>query len=227
VGPVTFTAANGLPAPLTQSDGTSTVLVGFNSAFVPTLTGTVALGTVGIPVPASALPGQRYTLAVSEPSGTTDGTNDLLGAPGPNGTLEVGVPFLVCDVQPRTGSGLNQGEFGNGSILNSDVVAVFRSSLLPAERPAAGTALFSAMDAAPEDVPPACGGNASIVNSDVVLCFRRSLLPTLPRYRRTGVGASCTSSLPGGGSGSAFAEAPSAFSVRIPWPSCGRRPASG
>src|SRR5439155_1132438 len=76
------------------------------------------------------------------------------------------------------------GEFGNGAINNADVVAVFRASLLPDQRPPADSDLFSAMDAAPEDVPPACGGNGTIANSDVVACFRRSLLP-LPRSERT------------------------------------------
>ena len=117
----------------------------------------------------------------------------ISGVTGTNGTIHV-VPlaagFLVCDAAPSTGD--NLGQFGNGSVLNSDVVAIFKASLTTP--PTAGSARFSAMDAGPADVVPACGGNNAILNSDVVLCFRRSLSTTEPNYRRM-IDGSCTSAL--------------------------------
>lgn len=107
--------------------------------------------------------------------------------------VEPSTQILVCDVAPSTGD--NAGDFGSGSINNSDIVAIFRASLLPSARPADGTARFSGMDSVTEDSPPTCGGNGSILNNDVVSCFRRSLLSSLPRYDRQGLGEGCTSSL--------------------------------
>ena len=96
----------------------------------------------------------------------------------------------MCDVAPRLadlngdGDGSDAGEFGDGSIDNSDVLLLFRAALLAGERPRAGSDRSSAMDAAADDAPPACGGDGRIVNSDVVLCFRRSLLDSIPSYTR-------------------------------------------
>ena len=119
-------------------------------------------------------------------------------------TCALPICFLVCDPAPARvdldsdGDTLDAGEFGNGLITNADIVQLFRASLLgPPVRPPAGSDLFSAMDAAPDDAPPVCGGNGSIVNNDVVLCFRRSLLPALPRYTRTRDATTCRSALAG------------------------------
>lgn len=107
--------------------------------------------------------------------------------------------FLVCDVWPSKvdsngdGDAVDAGEFGDSEIANVDVVALFRASLLPSERPPASSDLFDAMDAAHEDAPPACGGDSRLVNSDVVLCFRRSLLGSLPSYERRLGPSGCTS----------------------------------
>ena len=199
LGPVGFAQDPDLPAPsLIQPEGASTVLVGWLSPINPHLTGTRAIGRMSVPVPAGAQVGQSYRLRIVAPSATSDGSSDIPITAGPDGTLGVERTFVVCDVAPpgtdRNGDGdaFDAGEFGNGEINNADVAAVFRASLLPDQRPPADSDLFSAMDAAPEDVPPACGGNAAIVNSDVVACFRRSLLP-LPRSERTRGAGLCTS----------------------------------
>jgi hypothetical protein len=121
----------------------------------------------------------------------TTGQPPVCGAT--NGTITVGTgptSFLVCDVAPSTGD--NVGQFGNNTINNTDVVALFKASL-QISPPPAGTARFSAMDAAPADTPPTCGGNSSLVNSDVVTCFKRSLLATEPSFSRALDGTSCTS----------------------------------
>jgi len=134
-----------------------------------------------------------YTLTISNESAGDTSQALISGVTGTNGTIHVVPPptgFLVCDVAPSTGD--NLGEFGNGSITNSDVVAIFKASLTTP--PTAGSARFSAMDAGPADVVPNCGGSNSILNSDVVLCFRRSLSTTEPNYRRM-IDGSCTSAL--------------------------------
>jgi len=199
LGPVGFAQDLNLPAPnLIQPEGTNSVLVGWFAPISPHLTGTRAIGRMSVPIPVSAQVGQSYRLRIVAPSATSDGSSDVPITAGPDGTLGVEQTFLVCDVAPpgadRNGDGdtFDAGEFGNGAINNADVVAVFRASLLPDQRPPADSDLFSAMDAAPEDVPPACGGNGIIVNSDVVACFRRSLLP-LPRSERTRGPGLCTS----------------------------------
>ncbi|GIW41058.1 MAG: hypothetical protein KatS3mg076_1635 [Candidatus Binatia bacterium] len=114
-------------------------------------------------------------------------------APSDGATGGPEAAFLVCDVVPSSGD--DAGQFGNGTINNADIVAIFRASLLATARPPADTARFSAMDSAPPDNPPVCGGNGSLVNSDVVTCFRQSLLPSLPRYDRQGLGEACVSSI--------------------------------
>jgi len=125
---------------------------------------------------------------ICAPSGTpaTCGTT--------NGTITVGPPagatILVCDVAPSTGDTADL--FGNDTINNSDVVAIFRASLLGPPPPTTDRA--KAMDAVTVDAPPTCGGDGNIRNNDVVACFRRSLIPTEPKYQRMISGASCTSS---------------------------------
>lgn len=155
-------------------------------------------GPTGTPTPTST-PTRTPT---ATPSHTPTSTPTPTGTPEPTAShTPPAVEFLVCDAAPlgvdQNGDGdrVDAGEFGNGVLNNADVVAIFRASLLPDELPPAGSALFSAMDSVPEDVPPLCGGNGTLANNDVVQCFRRSLLPGLTNYQRTGVGAGCSSSV--------------------------------
>jgi hypothetical protein len=153
----------------------------------------IAAGTTG-----------SHTLTVSNES-VADTTRALVcptGDPvqpcpaGTNGTVTVGggTPYWVCDVAPATGDDV--GMFGNNSLNIADVKAIFKASLDPTHfAPAAGTARFSAMDAAPADNPTTCGGNTSLNIADVKLCFKRSLSSSEANYLRTGTGASCTSQL--------------------------------
>ncbi len=226
---VTFAPDGSLPPPsLNQVEPPSTVLVGWFSPFDPRLNGSNgsrALGRLSVSVPATAQPGQTYRLRIVEPSATSDGVTEVPVNSGADGRLTVvprSAPFLVCDVAPagndRNGDGdaFDGGEFGDGRISNSDVVAIFRASLLANQRPPVDSDLFSAMDAlAPEDAPPTCGGNGSLANNDVVLCFRRSLLPSLPRYQRSRGGGSC-SSTPSGAGGSAAVDTVAATLLDAP-----------
>jgi MYXO-CTERM domain-containing protein len=85
---VTFASAVGPPSQ-NINNGPGTRLVGWFSNFDPLLTGTTAVGTLSVPIPAGASSGQTYTVQVINPSGTTDGENDL-PMTGVNGTITIG-----------------------------------------------------------------------------------------------------------------------------------------
>jgi hypothetical protein len=204
--PVTFTSSVGMPT-LNVHPGNATVLVAWISNFSPLLTGTARVGTLEVPIPAAAQGGQTYAVTVVNPSGTTDGETDLpmRGASGsidivttprtptPTSTLtptgtSTAVPIAVCDVSPSAGN--DAGQFGNATVNNADVDAIFKASLLGP--PPAHSVRFSAMDAVTADAPPVCGGDGTIKNNDVIACFKRSLLPAEPMYVRTFSGETCT-----------------------------------
>lgn len=86
---VTFASLVGPPS-ANLNNGPATVLVGWFSNFSPLLTLTVQLGTLSVPIPASATGGQTYTVEVLNPSGTTDGLTDLGNIDSVNGTITVG-----------------------------------------------------------------------------------------------------------------------------------------
>jgi hypothetical protein len=90
---VTFTNATSNPTSQNIANGLSTRLVGWFSNFDPLLTGTVALGTLNVPIPADAS-GVTYTVQVIAPSGTSDVDNtiDIDPISGVNGTITVSPP---------------------------------------------------------------------------------------------------------------------------------------
>jgi len=83
-----FTSLVGPPSQ-NINNGPATRLVGWFSNFDPLLTGTVAVGTLTVPIPDTAQSGQTYTVQVINPSGTTDGETDL-PINGVNGTITIG-----------------------------------------------------------------------------------------------------------------------------------------
>ena len=148
------------------------------------------LYTCNVQISADAAAG-NYPLTCLEPAAAAPG-GKALPAQCVDGQVTVSPPeesMLVCDVVPSRGDAL--GQFGNGIVNGSDVVAIFRASLLGP--PAPSSARFNAMDSATLDNPPVCGGDNGIKNSDVVACFERSLIPTEPNYMRTIQGTSCVS----------------------------------
>jgi hypothetical protein len=143
------------------------------------------LYSCNVDISGDAVDGTSYPLTVPSDSVEIADTSFQL-VPDPtatDGQVTVGAvecQLLVCDVAPSTGDSC--GQFGNDVVNNSDVVAIFRASLLGPPSPS--SARFNAMDSITADNPPTCGGNNSIVNNDVVACFKRSLLPTEPNYNR-------------------------------------------
>jgi hypothetical protein len=135
-------------------------------------TGTIAL--LKIPIPASATPGQTYSLSVINPSGTSDGAQaevNLLSAT--NQTLTIAsVPYLIGDTSPSTG--YDAGEFGDGSLENSDVNNAFYASV-GIRVPPTYSDVFDAMDAYPPDTAGSVGGDGFIQFLDWQTILRRSL----------------------------------------------------
>jgi hypothetical protein len=87
---VTFTNVTSNPTSQNIANGLSTRLVGWFSNFAPLLTGTVAVGTLNVPIPAGVA-GTTYTVQVIAASGTSDVDNaiDIEPISGVNGTITV------------------------------------------------------------------------------------------------------------------------------------------
>jgi hypothetical protein len=144
------------------------------------------LYTCDVSIAADAPP-QSYPIKCLAPS-ASDPNGKALPAQCVDGRAQVG--FLECDVVPFAGD--NAGEFGDGSIDIFDVRAVFAAAQLGADVPAPGSARFSAMDAAPVDTPPICGGDGTLDIFDGRQCFAVGQLGTT-NYARTDPGPTCTS----------------------------------
>jgi len=104
---------------------------------------------IEVPIPPGAVEGQSYSLNVLYPSGTSDG--DQAGVPlagMPFQTLTVSnYQYFVGDSSPS--SGYDAGEFGDGTLNNSDVNNAFLASL-GIRVPFTFTDAYNAMDVFPE-----------------------------------------------------------------------------
>jgi hypothetical protein len=80
-----------------------------------------AITLLEVPVPATAVEGQRYTLEVLYPSGTSDGAQaEVTLTAMPRQTLTVSnLVYFAGDSSPS--GGYEAGEFGDGALNNSDV----------------------------------------------------------------------------------------------------------
>jgi hypothetical protein len=145
-----FTADPSVPGPLVTASATN--LGVFWSSFQIPLSGTVTLGTLIVPVPASAVVGQTYTLQITGPSGALNGTSTSLG-PGTNGTLTVAIlTYLVGDVYPYTSDTAPDFGLGTGVLNTLDLISQLRAVTgLPGDVPATCSDRFDAMDTYPVD----------------------------------------------------------------------------
>jgi hypothetical protein len=102
-----------------------------------------------VPIPPTAVEGQSYTLNVRYPSGTSDGAQaSVTLAAMPIQTLMVSnYQYFEGDSSPS--SGYDAGEFGAGTLNNSDVNNAFLASL-GMHVPFTFTDAYSAMDVFPE-----------------------------------------------------------------------------
>lgn len=174
----------------------SSLLIGNSRTLVVTAIGTNAnfevssYGVVGmliVPVPPTAAVGASYTLQVTTASGTSDGqptsTNNVsLTLMPPRKLVVTNIAYTVGDT---AGAGWYEaGEFGDGKLLNNDVLNAFYASL-GIKVPPAFTDLFDAMDAFPDDEPGVPGGDGDIRYLD----WQRILFRSLGLYTNTPAGS--------------------------------------
>jgi hypothetical protein len=166
--------------------GAGVAYLGTNASSRITSSGPIAL--LAVTIPTNATVGQRYTVAVLEPSGTPDGLqNALLLNPMGNRTLLVtNLSYLVGDT--AVAQWYNCGSFGDGLLSNNDVNNAFYASL-GVRTPFAFTDVFDAMDAFPLDSAVAAGGDGQIRYLDWQIVLERSLrLRTDNWLRQRGAG---------------------------------------
>lgn len=146
---------------------TTGLLVGYlttNSFFNMTASGTAAV--LQIPMPLTAVEGDKYSIEVLFPSGTSDGlANPVVIRPLVARTITItNIPFIGGDTAGSTW--YNAGEFGNGNLNNNDVNNAFYASL-GVRVPYAESDVFHAMNV--------FGADLAIGIEDWQLIFDRSL----------------------------------------------------
>lgn len=189
-GTLTFNPAPGIsPANVSSTSVPGSMALAWNGNLAlgaaPVVSGTVQLGTIGVPVPANAPIGSLLSVTVAQVGGDltlADGT--LVGSPliaGPAGILLVQTcSYVVGDVYPVTDAAANQscGEFGDNQITFEDVDAVLQVwSGAPGWAIPNCTDLFDALDAFPPDNssvnPPVLGGDGLLTQADVQVTLGR------------------------------------------------------
>ncbi len=134
-----------------------------------------AVAVLSIKIPNTAVVGDKFTISVTNPSGTSDGLqNDVILSAMADRTITVtNISYVVGDTAP--GRWYNAGDFGNGDLLNSDVNNAFLASL-GVRVPYTFSDVFNAMDAYPDE---AAGGSPEgdgvITIADWALISKRSL----------------------------------------------------
>ncbi len=131
-------------------------------------------------VPTNATAGEVFSLNILDVSGTSDGQQTAIAiSPLPIQTLTItDPPYLVGDSSPSLG--YNAGQFGNGSLDNSDVNnAIYASAGIRV--PPTDSDIFGAMDAWPPD-SGGVGGDGLIRLLDWETILARSLggIPLYP-----------------------------------------------
>jgi hypothetical protein len=144
------------------------------------LTGTVRLGEVLVPIPALAADGQSYTVRVTGAGGAA-GDTDVTLAAGADALLSVsGLSYLVGDTYPLGTDKNNDndtddaGEFGNDALSIVDLIYALRAVTgITGWRPPACSDRFDAIDAYPVDTPTLRGGDAKLSITDLIITLRR------------------------------------------------------
>lgn len=159
----------------------SIIAVGTNANFKVSNFGVLALAKITIP--AVAKEGDKYLIQIVNATATSDGQQkavDLVSLATRTVTVK-NIKYLVGDTAP--GPWYNAGDFGDGKLSNADVNNVFYASL-GVRVPFAGTDLFDAMDAYPEDSANAPGGDGQIRFLDYQKIYSRSLNKETKNWKR-------------------------------------------
>ncbi|MEO5802612.1 MAG: immunoglobulin domain-containing protein [Verrucomicrobiota bacterium] len=172
--------------------------------------GKIIWGGYGFQIPSSAQANDMYQIEVGRPSGTTDGVSAPLGIQAPqNGSLGAGAinaikritiqnsdsrKYVVGDTLPFRW--VNAGEFGDGYVVNSDIMQVFQSAVYQLNYAPRRSDFFDAMDSSPGSdtnllnvddtfaIDTLTFGDGQLMVDDVYVTYRRSLDPTLKWYAR-------------------------------------------
>jgi hypothetical protein len=157
---------------LDSTQGIVISAIGTNANFVARHFATVAL--LAVPIPATASPGNAYTVNVREASATSDGRQQqvTLTPQPPRSITIVNLPYVVGDAALSVW--YNAGDFGDRNLDNSDVNSAFYASV-GIRVPYDFTDVFNAMDAFPEDAPGVPGGDGQIRYLDWQRVLTRSL----------------------------------------------------
>lgn len=183
--------------------------------------GKVVLGAYSFKIPSGAKTNDNYRVSINRPSATSDGiAQDVFIDTPTNGSLTAGAinsiknvvvknpGYIVGDVAPFRW--FNAGDFGEGYLLNNDVLQVFQSMWYPYDtnviggyginRPPANSDFYAALDSCNGNGQTWDGNDTNINNivygdgqldvTDVYVTFRRSLDPGLKwiyRYWSNGV----------------------------------------
>ena len=129
---------------------------------------------VSIPIPATAVVGQSYSIDVFQASGTSDGAQNTvsIAAAGTRTLVVTNLSYRVGDTSP--GGWYNAGDFGNGELNNADVNNAFAAAS-GIRLPFAFSDAFDAMDAFPEDTAGTVGGDGQIRFLDWQIILVRAL----------------------------------------------------
>jgi hypothetical protein len=127
-----------------------------------------------VPIPKSAAFGNSYSLSVLYPSGTSDGIANAVGM-----TTNPAAALMIMDKAYMSGdcspaNGYNAGEFGNGSLDDSDANTILYA-LVGIRKPYADSDAFNAMDVFPETNNLAKFGQGHLVYLDWQITLDRAL----------------------------------------------------
>jgi len=171
--------------------------------------GKVIVGGYSFRIPSSARENDTYKIQIERPSATLDGvdadlyieapTNKTVSGGSLNAVKYVKVGsrlYLVGDCLPFRW--FNAGDFGDGRILNNDILQVFQTAIYGLNPPLPGSDFMGSLDSSDGEINPfldSIDGNDLTINDvkygdgalnidDLYVTFRRSLDPTLKWYAR-------------------------------------------
>ncbi len=109
--------------------------------------GLVVVGAYTFQIPANATNGDQYFIQLGSPSATSDGVGAGIYIAPPNASqaVTIGSPtYVVGDVSPF--HWLNAGDFGDGSLDNSDVMQAYQTGIVQVDMPPTNSDFYLAVD---------------------------------------------------------------------------------
>ena len=184
----------GLLASAPYLAGTATDAAIFWGSFNAPLAGNVTLGSLQIPIPATAAVGQTYTVQVTA-AGAAQNNAAIPLIAGADGTVSIALTYLVGDTFPSTSDVV--GHFGDGAVNTLDLLEILRMSTNTLQNPPKPcTDRFDAMDVWPLDTPTVPGGDKIINTLDLLATLRRSVNVDTTRPVRVPRGLACSNAAP-------------------------------